>query len=181
MENSLPIKTIRDVFFQTVSIQTGTGFATMDFNQWGNFAKVVLVFLMFVGGCGGSTCGGLKVIRLLCIGKILVLEIEKSFRPQVLRPIVIDKYKLNDNMRIGILSYAAIILITIGVCSCLLLGLEPEIDGNHRFYSCASVGLQRGTWIRAELAPQKRTPGSLILARLYYLYLWLLVGLNFFQ
>lgn len=123
-----PITRIRDAMFQTLSIQTGTGFATVNFDQWSNSAKAILVFLMLVGGCGGSTCGGIKVIRLLGVAKIIGLELERSFRPHVLRPIRIGGHILNDSQRIAVLSYITVILILTGIASVLLLLIEQDLD-----------------------------------------------------
>ena len=123
-----PLSRARDALFQTLSIQTGTGFATVNFDQWGNSAKAILVFLMLVGGCGGSTCGGIKVIRLLSVSKIIGLELEKSYRPHVLRPIRIGGHILNDSQRIAVLSYITVIFILTGIASVLLLLIEQDLD-----------------------------------------------------
>ena len=68
--------------FQVVSILTTTGYGTADFNGWNNFGRGILLLLMFVGGCAGSTGGGMKVIRHILFYKILRLEIEKAHRRQ---------------------------------------------------------------------------------------------------
>ena len=66
--------------FQVVSIMTTTGFCTADFDAWCSFSRGVLLLLMFVGGCAGSTGGGLKVIRHILFVKVLRLEIEQIGR-----------------------------------------------------------------------------------------------------
>lgn len=76
--------------FQVVSILTTTGYGTADFNGWNNFGRGILLLLMFVGGCAGSTGGGMKVIRHILFYKILRLEIEKAHRPRVVRLIRIS-------------------------------------------------------------------------------------------
>jgi trk system potassium uptake protein TrkH len=78
---------VRFGLFQVVSIMTTTGFCTDDFDLWNSFARAVLIVLMFVGGCAGSTGGGMKVIRHILFAKILRLEIEQAFHPSVVRPI----------------------------------------------------------------------------------------------
>ena len=62
----------RFTLFQVVSILTTTGYGTHDFDSWNNFGRVALFLLMFVGGCAGSTGGGLKVIRHILFVKILI-------------------------------------------------------------------------------------------------------------
>ena len=78
---------LREGVFTTVSIQTTTGFCTSDFNRWPFMAKAVLIGLMFVGGSAGSTSGGIKVIRIWLAMKIMASEIERVFRPRVVRPV----------------------------------------------------------------------------------------------
>ena len=73
--------------FQVVAIITTTGFGTHDFDQWSSFGRGVLFLLMFVGGCAGSTGGGMKVIRHILFLKIMRLEIEQAFHPSVVRPL----------------------------------------------------------------------------------------------
>lgn len=75
-------KTIRDSFFQVSSIISTTGYSTADFDQWPNFSKAVLFGLMFVGGCAGSTGGGIKGIRILLMLKLVKSEFVKIFHPR---------------------------------------------------------------------------------------------------
>jgi len=73
--------------FQTVSIMTTTGFATADFNQWGDFSKTILFFLMFVGGCAGSTGGAMKVVRISLALRYGSRELFKALHPHVVKPV----------------------------------------------------------------------------------------------
>ena len=70
-----------DGTFQVVSLLTTTGFATADFAQWPGLAHAILIALMFVGGCAGSTAGGTKVIRLLIAWKVAMREVRLTFSP----------------------------------------------------------------------------------------------------
>jgi len=67
--------------FQVVSLLTTTGFATANFADWPGMAHAVLLALMFVGGCAGSTAGGIKVIRLLIGAKVALREVQLTFSP----------------------------------------------------------------------------------------------------
>lgn len=81
------LNALRYAGFQVASILTTTGFATADFDAWPAFAKGVLFFLMFVGGCSGSTGGGIKVIRLVTLAKQAVVELKYLLFPYgVFRP-----------------------------------------------------------------------------------------------
>jgi len=77
-----PANALRLASFQAVSMQTTTGFATADFDAWSPFARLLLVMLMFVGGCAGSTGGSIKVVRFLIAGKLAVVQIRHFFRPR---------------------------------------------------------------------------------------------------
>ena len=68
-------------FFQVSSIITTTGYATVDFNTWPTFSKAILVALMFIGGCAGSTAGGIKVARVVILQKVSVSEMRRMLHP----------------------------------------------------------------------------------------------------
>jgi len=73
---------LRAAFFQGTSILTTTGFITRDFDQWPETARVLLVALMFIGGCAGSTGGGMKVTRVVIVMRKVIVEIRRFMRPQ---------------------------------------------------------------------------------------------------
>jgi len=75
-------KSIRAALFQSTSIMTTTGFCTEDFDRWPGAARVVLVLLMFIGGCAGSTGGGMKSIRVYVLLKKVLRDIRMFMRPQ---------------------------------------------------------------------------------------------------
>ncbi len=75
--------------FQVVSFVTTTGFATAAYYEWPGFVPVLLIFLSFVGGCGGSTAGGLKVVRVMLIYKQGVREIRRLIHPNAWLPVKI--------------------------------------------------------------------------------------------
>ncbi len=81
---------LRDASFQVGSIITTTGFSTVDFNQWSDVCKVVLVLLMFIGACAGSTGGGIKVSRFLVLMKTVVKELNSYIHPKSVKKIKID-------------------------------------------------------------------------------------------
>lgn len=81
---------LRDASFQVGSIITTTGFSTVDFNQWSDACKVVLVLLMFIGACAGSTGGGIKVSRFVVLIKTLVKELNSYIHPKSVKKIKID-------------------------------------------------------------------------------------------
>lgn len=74
---------LRQSFFQAASLSSSTGFISSDFDTWPAFSQLILVFLMFIGGCAGSTAGGLKVTRLILLIKTVVLRIRQKMHPQL--------------------------------------------------------------------------------------------------
>ena len=78
---------LRQSVFQVVAIHTTTGFGTDNFGVYPALAQLLLVALMFVGGCAGSTGGGMKVIRFMLIWKAIYVELYHSFRPQAVKSI----------------------------------------------------------------------------------------------
>ena len=86
---------LRHAAFQVGSIITTTGFSSCDFDLWPTLSKEVLVMLMFVGACAGSTGGGIKVSRILILGKTLGKELKQALHPQVVAPVRMDGKLVN--------------------------------------------------------------------------------------
>lgn len=83
--------TMQQAAFQVASVMSSTGFATTDFNLWPEFSKAVLVAVMMIGACAGSTGGGIKVARIIILAKTLIKELDISVHPRNIK-----KIKLND-------------------------------------------------------------------------------------
>ena len=75
-------QTLRHASFNVVTIITTTGFSSTDFNQWPQFSRIILVLLMIVGACAGSTGGGLKCSRVMILCKAVVREIRRMITPK---------------------------------------------------------------------------------------------------
>jgi trk system potassium uptake protein TrkH len=90
---------LRAAAFQVVAIMTGTGFGTEDFDQWPHFSRMLLVALMFVGGCAGSTAGGMKVVRIIMLFKMAYWRLEATFRPKTVRAIRISGTVVEEDMQ----------------------------------------------------------------------------------
>lgn len=118
---------VRYGLFQVVSIVTTTGYGTHDFDQWNSFGRGVLFLLMFVGGCAGSTGGGLKVIRHILFLKILHLETEQAYHPTVVRPLRLGGKPVEDHdLRKNILVYFGIILVLFVFSWIFVVATEPD-------------------------------------------------------
>ncbi|KAE9635437.1 TrkH family potassium uptake protein [Defluviitalea raffinosedens] len=115
---------LRDAFFHVSSIITTTGYTTVNFDLWPAFSKVVLFLLMFVGGCAGSTAGGIKVIRILVLFKLIKKEIKKIFHPRAVVPIRIGEDKVIHNDTITNITGFMALYFFIFMLSTLLISLE---------------------------------------------------------
>ncbi len=116
-------ETVRHAAFQVASIITTTGFATTDFNQWPNFSRALLLMLMLVGACAGSTGGGFKVGRLLLIIKSARRSIQQVVSPRKVQVVRSNGYKVSEKVLASTNAYlAAYVMIIIG--SFLLISLN---------------------------------------------------------
>ena len=93
-----PSESLRHSAFQVASIITTTGFSTADFNMWHGASKTVLVMLMFVGACAGSTGGGIKVSRFVVAGKGVLREIRRYVHPKSIENMKMDGKPLDKSV-----------------------------------------------------------------------------------
>jgi trk system potassium uptake protein len=120
-------ESLRASGFQVVSILTTTGFGTADFDQWPSVAKVLLILLMFVGGCAGSTSGGLKVIRLLLFFKYARLQLHNLVHPKAVGTIKLGRMKVPQEVVMGILGFFAIYVAFFMAATILVTSLGVEL------------------------------------------------------
>ncbi len=116
--------TIRHASFQVASIITTTGYATVDFNLWPAFSKAILLLLMFMGGCAGSTAGGLKVSRVVLLWKSIRRNFRELLHPHSVGVVRFEGKKVEDDTLRSVNVYFAIYTLIMGGIF-LLLCLEP--------------------------------------------------------
>ena len=114
---------LRHAFFQVSSILTTTGYATTDFNLWPTLSKGVLVVLMFIGGCAGSTAGGIKVSRVVIGLKSSLADMRKMLHPNAVTTVQFEEKPLTDRTVRGVQVFLSVYLVVFAV-SFLLLCLE---------------------------------------------------------
>ncbi|MCX7765272.1 MAG: TrkH family potassium uptake protein, partial [Candidatus Sumerlaeia bacterium] len=100
-----PLVSLRYSAFQVISIMTSTGFVTADFNNWTSGAKTLLIILMFIGGCAGSTSGGIKVIRWVILFKIARSQLERVFSPRSVYQIKIGNTLITESLQLTTMSF----------------------------------------------------------------------------
>jgi len=108
---------LRHAAFQIASIVTTTGYASMDFNVWGNHAQYVLLFGMFVGGSAGSTGGSIKVVRWVVILKSLRRELFTTVHPEAVRPVRLGDQVVDETAVRGIYAFTVLYLLIFAVAT----------------------------------------------------------------
>ena len=139
-KNNLSWSSLCDSFrycgFQVASIVSSTGFGLKEYDNWNDFSRGILLVLIFTGGCVGSTTCGLKLMRLIVLWKTLRIEVERVFRPKIVRVLQIQGKPVEDSdeMRRSVLTYFAL-YATIFVMACvLLLAIEPASTWTNNNY-----------------------------------------------
>jgi trk system potassium uptake protein TrkH len=116
----------RKTLFQATSILTTTGFTTADFEQWAFSSQFILFLLMFIGGCAGSTGGGMKIIRLYVLIKFVFAELRRLMHPKAVIPIRVGNAVISRDIARNILGFLALMVALFigGVIVMTLLGLD---------------------------------------------------------
>lgn len=102
---------LRDSAFQVASIASTSGFANADYNQWPSFSKYILLVLMFIGSSAGSTAGGMKVIRIVVLLKLIQREMKRAVHPKAVLPIRLNGKSLSEEVVLGISAYLGIYIL----------------------------------------------------------------------
>jgi trk system potassium uptake protein TrkH len=113
--------TIRFGFFEVVSVVTSTGFGISDFSIWPLMLPVLLMFISFVGGCAGSTAGGIKVIRFVVLAKQAGIEVNRLIHPQLVKPLTLDGKTIPNKVVQTVWAYFAIYVTAFAVLMLALM------------------------------------------------------------
>ena len=116
-------RSLRYAFFQVASIITTTGFATADFNAWPEFSRAILVILMFIGACAGSTGGGVKVARVVILCKTSLGDMRKMLHPNAVTTVRFEGKPLTDRSIRSVHLFLTVYILIFTV-SVLLLSLD---------------------------------------------------------
>lgn len=117
-------ESLRHASFQVSSIVTTTGYSTVDFNVWPNLSKGVLLLLMCLGGCAGSTAGGLKMSRAVILFKLILREIKKMLHPRAVTSVEFEGKAVDDNTLSSVATYFAVYILCI-FAAFLVICFEP--------------------------------------------------------
>ncbi len=113
--------------FQTLSILTTTGYASIDWVLWTDQAKVVLLALMFVGGCAGSAAGGPKVLRHVLVGRYTLLELRRTLHPRGVLPVKLGGKVVPEEVMRTALVFFLFYILMFAICAALVIGLGADI------------------------------------------------------
>ncbi len=140
---------IRFSAFNVTSIMTGTGYATLDYTLWGVFASVFFFFIMFVGGCAGSTSCGIKIFRFQVVFQNMKIHVAQMLHPN---GVFIPRYngrKIEDKVSASVMGFFVVFIFTFGAIALILslLGLDDVTAISGAAASLANVGPGLGSII----------------------------------
>ena len=136
---------IRAIFFNVISILTGTGYVTGEFDEWGNFPLIFFLSLMFIGGCAGSTTCGIKIFRIQILYIFIVNQLKKIIYPKGIFLVKYDKNTVDDKFMASIISFIFLYLVIFFLITALLslsgLDFVTSISGAATSISNVGPGL----------------------------------------
>jgi len=118
----------RDATFTATSIMTTTGFCTADFDQWPNASRLLLVVMMFIGGCAGSTGGGMKVVRVFIMFKKMIRELKLFMRPSAVIQMKMGGKPVEQEIISHISAFFAIFMLIFALGSFIMTFFTPNLE-----------------------------------------------------
>ncbi len=119
--------TIRTSLFQALAIITTTGYGTADFDLWPDIARILLLTLMFFGGCAGSTGGGMKQIRILVLIKTGWRELRRLTQPKLIAPLRVGEVKIDEDRIVNIVSFFILFMMLFVLSSIAMTLFVPDM------------------------------------------------------
>ena len=148
---------LRSVIFNVVSILTGTGYVTKEFDQWGNFPLIFFLILMFIGGCAGSTTCGIKIFRVHILYHFIRNQLLKIIYPRAVINLKYNHSKVEDKLIASIISFIYLYILIFFVLASLLTltGLDFITSISGAASSLSNVGPGLG----GEIGPNSNYSG----------------------
>ena len=136
---------LRSISFNVISILTGTGYVTQNFDSWGNFPLIYFLMLMFIGGCAGSTTCGIKIFRVQILYLFIKNQLKKIIYPRGIFIIKYDNNNVNEKFMASIISFIYLYIVIFFVITALLslsgLDFTTSISGAATSISNVGPGL----------------------------------------
>ena len=146
---SFTIVGLRSVSFNVISILTGTGYVTQDFDNWGSFPLFFFIILMFIGGCAGSTACGIKIFRVQILYHFLINQLKKTIYPRGIFVMKYDQNNIDNKFIASIISFIYLYIIIFFIITALLSinGLDFVTSISAAATSISNVGPGLGNTI----------------------------------
>ena len=140
---------LRSITFNVVSILTGTGYVTKEFDQWGSFPLFYFLILMFIGGCAGSTACGIKIFRVQILFRFIINQLKKIIYPRGIFIIKYENNNVDDKFLASIISFIYLYIIIFFILTALLTltGLDFITSISGAATSISNVGPGLGSLI----------------------------------
>jgi trk system potassium uptake protein TrkH len=140
---------LRSIFFNVISIITGTGYVNAQFDKWGGFPLILFLVLMFIGGCAGSTTCGIKIFRIQILYSFISYQIKKIIYPKGIFIIKYDKSPVDNKFIASIISFIYLYLVIFFIIAILLslTGLDFITSISGAATSISNVGPGLGSII----------------------------------
>ncbi len=148
-DKDFTVSELRSIIFNVVSILTGTGYVTKDFDQWGSFPIFYFLILMFIGGCAGSTACGIKIFRVQILFRFIINQLKKIVYPRGIFIIKYENNNVDDKFLASIISFIYLYIIIFFIITALLTltGLDFITSISGAATSISNVGPGLGSII----------------------------------
>ena len=142
VDQNFKFENFRAISFNVISILTGTGYVTKNFDQWGNFSLVFFIVLMFIGGCAGSTTCGIKIFRVQLLYKFIINQLKKIIYPRGIFLIKYEKNNIDEKFMSSIISFIFLYILIFFIMTALLTlnGLDFTTSISAAATSISNVG-----------------------------------------
>ena len=156
----------QESLFTTVSILTTTGYGSADYELWPVFVQIVLLLMMFIGGMGGSTGGGMKVIRVMLLAKYGAMETRRMLHTRALIPIRIGKRYINEDVVRNTMGFFLFFMCSFAIATLILsaMGLDLETAVGAAASAMGNIGPGLGDFGPTENYALLSVPGKWVLA-----------------
>jgi len=121
------VPTVRTALFQVLSILTTTGYASVDFQLWSEQAKMVLLVLMFIGGCAGSAGGGPKVVRHIVLARYTLQSLRRTLHPRAVLPVKLGGRVVPESILQVVVVFFLFYLLVFSLCAVIVVALGADI------------------------------------------------------
>ncbi len=134
------VTSFREALFQSVSLLTGTAFSTADWNSWDPLSHGLLLTMMAIGGCAGSTCGGIKVVRAILLAANVRQQVFHMIHPQAITPLRLRDKVMPESLRASVLGFFFVYVATL-LAGTLLVALHgvPIGDPLGATFACLNI------------------------------------------